>query len=78
MDFFLRRNKLLVIALSDEQDSCNSDQKFCVSGQISADASQSFGKHGQNVGEEMMLEIKTPPLKQIQVVVDKKEVCTKL
>ena len=30
------------------------------------------------VGKEMMLEIKTPSLKQIQVVVDKKEVCTRL
>ena len=76
MDYFLRRNKLLVIGLSE--DSCNSDQNFSVSGQISAESSQSFGKHGQNIGEEMMLEIKTPPLKQIQVVVDKKEVCTLL
>ena len=78
MDYFLRRNKLLVIALNEEQESCNSDQNFSVSGQISAESSQSSGKHGQNIGEEMMLEIKTPPIKQIQVVVDKKEVCTKL
>ena len=67
-----------MIALNDELDSCNSDQNFSVSGQISAESSQNSGKHGQNIGEEMMLEIKTPPLKQIQVVADKKEVCTKL
>ena len=71
VDYFLRRNKLLVIGLNDEQDSCNSDQNSSVS----ADSSQISG---QNIGEEMILEIKTPSLKQIQVVVDKKEVCTKL
>ena len=75
MDYFLRRNKLLVIGLNDEQDSCNSDQNSSVSGQISADSSQSSGI---NIGEEMILEIKMPSLKQIQVVVDKKEVCRKL
>jgi hypothetical protein len=74
VDYFLRRNKLLVIGLNDEQDSSNSDQNFSVSGQISAESSQSSGK---NIGEEMMLEIKTPPLKQIQLVVEKKKVCTK-
>ena len=71
VDYFLRRNKLLVIALNGAEDSCNSDQ-------ISADSSQSSGNHVKNIGEEMILEIKTPPLKQIQVVVDKKEVCRKL
>ena len=71
MDYFLRRNKLLVIGLNDEQDSCNSDQNSSVS----ADSSQISG---QNIGEEMILEIKTPSLKQIQVVADKKKVCTKL
>ena len=64
-----------MIGLNDEQDSCNSDQNSSVSGQISADSNQSSGI---NIGEEMILEIKTPSLKQIQVVVDKKEVCTKL
>ena len=67
-----------MIGLNDEQDSCNSQQNLSVSGQISADSSQSSGKHGQNIDEEMILEINTPSLKQIQVVADKKKVCTKL